>query len=91
MKEHNGHAPNGIPNVVPGLLPLWELLDIMQSGKITDLEGRLFLFEIETEGIRPLINFYSEPPNVKKRICDVIRLFGFETCMKAVILYSEQM
>ncbi|CAI6512879.1 Ate1p [Saccharomyces cerevisiae x Saccharomyces kudriavzevii VIN7] len=91
LKEQNDSSPGGIPNVVPGLLPLWELLHIMESGKITDLEGRLFLFEIETDGIRPLMNFYNEPPHVKKCICDLIRLFGFETCMKAVILYSEQM
>ncbi|KOG99489.1 arginyltransferase [Saccharomyces eubayanus] len=91
QQGQHDQAPRGIPNVVPGLLPLWELLDFMESGKITDLEGRLFLFEVETDGIRPLINFYSESPPVKRRICDAIRLFGFETCMKSVILYSEQM
>ncbi|EJS43706.1 ate1p [Saccharomyces arboricola H-6] len=91
LKEQRDHAPSGIPNVVPGLLPLWELLDIIETGKITDLEGRLFLFEIETGEIRPLTNFYCETPQVKKRICDTIRLFGFETCMKVVILYNESM
>lgn len=81
--DHQGYT---IPNVVPGLVPLKEILGMVLHGEINKLEGDVTLFDMYKGDIRLLHSFAGESPEVKKVICDVVRVIGLENTRGVLLL-----
>ncbi|CDH15408.1 related to ATE1-Arginyl tRNA transferase [Zygosaccharomyces bailii ISA1307] len=75
-----------IPNVAPGLLPLHEIADLVSEGKFDLLNNRLLLFDTTDGRIRPMARFTDESPQIKKAICNLVRLFGLQNTRDALLI-----
>lgn len=75
-----------LPNVVPGLLPLWQILHIVQSGEIRLLNNKLMLYNTRTGQIRLVKDFEAESKRTKRVICNVIRMIGLKNTAKSLII-----
>ncbi|QLQ79808.1 hypothetical protein HG537_0C04570 [Torulaspora globosa] len=75
-----------IPNVVPGLVPLKEILQMIVQDRISILKGNVTLFDMLEGEMRRLGNFEDESPEIKKIICDVVRLIGLENTKGLLLL-----
>ncbi|CCE63544.1 hypothetical protein TPHA_0F00570 [Tetrapisispora phaffii CBS 4417] len=85
-KKKTSDAIRSIPNVLPGLVPLPEVLEIINSGKIDTLKDKLLIFDTELGGLRPFMGSKLESPEVMKIICDTIRVMGTENAMNTIII-----
>ncbi|GAV55787.1 hypothetical protein ZYGR_0AY01800 [Zygosaccharomyces rouxii] len=75
-----------IPNVVPGLLPLGEILQLVLQKKINSVNNKMVLFDTSVGHIRLVVDFDCEPPQIKKVICDLVRLFGLQNTMDSLVI-----
>ncbi|CEP60488.1 arginyltransferase LALA0_S01e12046g [Lachancea lanzarotensis] len=75
-----------LPNVVPGLLPLWQILQIIESGDITRLNNKLMLYNVRSGQIRVVSDFALETKRTKRVICNVIRMIGLNATAKSLII-----
>ncbi|SCU84583.1 LAFA_0D10770g1_1 [Lachancea sp. 'fantastica'] len=75
-----------LPNVVPGLLPLWQILQIIQCGNITRLNNKLMLYNVRSGQIRVVSDFAAETKRTKRVICNVIRMIGLNATAKSLII-----
>lgn len=75
-----------IPNVVPGLVPLMEIVSLFESGKMNELNNNVVLFDTKINALRIVRDFISEKPEIKTVITDVIRLIGLDNTKKAIII-----
>ncbi|AET41072.1 arginyltransferase Ecym_7226 [Eremothecium cymbalariae DBVPG len=75
-----------LPNVVPGLVPLWEILKTIKSGDINHLNGKLMIYDTRAGQVRVLKHFQQESPQTKRYICNVIRLIGLKTTASSLII-----
>lgn len=75
-----------LPNVVPGLLPLWQILQIVESGEINRLNNKLMLYNTRTGQIRLVVDFQLESKRTKRVICNVIRMIGLKNTAKSLII-----
>lgn len=75
-----------IPNVVPGLVPLREILQLVSQGRIHLLNNRLLLYDATEGSIRPVLDFESESPQIKRIICNVVRFFGLQNTLNALVI-----
>ncbi|CDO96118.1 unnamed protein product [Kluyveromyces dobzhanskii CBS 2104] len=75
-----------IPNVVPGLVSLEDIVTLIDNGKLDQLNGQLIIFDTSFNGLRMLIDFDSEEPIVKTTISDITRLIGLENVKKSIII-----
>ncbi|SCV00569.1 LANO_0F07536g1_1 [Lachancea nothofagi CBS 11611] len=75
-----------LPNVVPGLLPLWQILQIIESGDITRLNNKLMLYNVRSGQIRFVTDFQAESKRTKRVICNVIRMIGLKSTAKSLII-----
>lgn len=83
--EEEDDQPLRIPNVFPGLVPLNEITEMVLHGDIQSLQGNVTFFEMYQGSIKMLRNFSDESPEMKKILCDVVRLIGLENT-KGVLL-----
>ncbi|SCU92761.1 LAME_0F01376g1_1 [Lachancea meyersii CBS 8951] len=75
-----------LPNVVPGLLPLWQILQIIESGDISRLNNKLMLYNVRSGQIRVVADFAAETKRTKRVICNVIRMIGLKSTAKSLII-----
>lgn len=75
-----------IPNVVPGLVPLKEILEMVLHGDINSLQNNVTFFDMYEGNIRQLQSFSNESPEIKRTLCDVIRLIGLENTKGVLLL-----
>lgn len=75
-----------IPNVVPGILPLPEILHMVLQKKMNLLNNSLVLFDTSVGHIRLVVNFDQESPEIKKTICDLVRIFGLQNTMDSLVI-----
>ena len=75
-----------IPNVLPGLVPLYELLEMIISKEINKLNNSLLIFDTELGGMRFLRSFDDENPSNKRIICDTVRFLGLNNALDTIII-----
>ncbi|CAG57677.1 uncharacterized protein GVI51_A00187 [Nakaseomyces glabratus] len=76
-----------IPSICPGLIPLWELKDLLMSGKLQkELTGRTLVFDTSFGFIRKLEPWEDEDSTTKTAICDVVRLLGLEMASNSIVV-----
>lgn len=75
-----------IPNVVPGLLPLGEILQMILQQKINLVNNNMVLFDTSMGHIRLVVDFDQESPQIKKTICDLVRLFGLKNTIDSLVI-----
>ncbi|SCU93733.1 LADA_0G04632g1_1 [Lachancea dasiensis] len=91
-EEDDGDVPGytneiyHLPNVMPGLLPLWQILQIVESGDITRLNNKLMLYNVRSGQIRVVSDFAEESKRTKRVICNVIRMIGLKSTAKSLII-----
>ncbi|KAL6937466.1 hypothetical protein ACO0RG_003976 [Hanseniaspora osmophila] len=91
-EEDDGDIPGytkeiyNIPAVIPGLLPMWQIAQIIQSGAINSINNKLMLYNTRTNQVRKMEDFSKENKRVKKCICNVIRLIGLKATAKSLII-----
>ncbi|CAR29494.1 hypothetical protein ZYGR_0AD01760 [Zygosaccharomyces rouxii] len=86
---NDGNGKNDIyriPNVVPGLLPLEEILQMVLQKKINLVNNSMVLFDTSVGHIRLVVDFDSESPKIKKAVCDLVRLFGLQNTMDSLVI-----
>ncbi|KAK5782422.1 arginyltransferase PWA37_005433 [Arxiozyma heterogenica] len=76
------------PNVVPGLIPLAELLTMIKENKLSELNGRLFLFDLAVHRIRPIFNILEESPEILTMLCNLVRVLGLEMAKKCLVILN---
>ncbi|AMD22250.1 HGL090Wp [Eremothecium sinecaudum] len=83
-----GYSDNhyNFPAIVPGLLPLWQLMEMLQNGSIKKINNNLMLLNMVTGQLRAVRDFDKENPFIKQIICNVIRLIGLDNTAKALII-----
>lgn len=80
---------NGIynlPNTIPGLLPLWQILQIVDNGDINRINNKLMVYNTATGQMRVIREFSKESNRTKLVICNVIRLIGLANTTKSLII-----
>ena len=82
-QEDNFHR---IPEILPGALPLWELLEIIRSRRIDELNGELMFFDTRYLCFRPLLEFDRQPGDKKLLICNIVRLLGLELAKTVIVV-----
>lgn len=88
-KDEFQAAENGvfqIPNVVPGLVPLNQIHDLVQSRAMCILQGNVDFFDMYSGDMRPLDSFEDESPTIKKLLCDVVRAIGLENSRGMLVI-----
>lgn len=85
-EEQDENKIHSLPNVIPGLVPLSEILNMVMSGKINALNRNLALYDTEQGGVRLVLDFHDESKQIKKIICDVVRLIGLKNTLDALII-----
>ncbi|QLL32928.1 hypothetical protein HG536_0D04500 [Torulaspora globosa] len=85
-KEPEENEMHNIPNVVPGLVPLKEVLQMIMKDRISVLEGTVTLYDLLEGEMRRLERFEDESPEIKKILCDVVRLIGLENARGLLLL-----
>ncbi|KAL6940741.1 hypothetical protein ACO0QE_004654 [Hanseniaspora vineae] len=91
-EEDDGDIPGytkeiyNIPAVVPGLIPMWQIAQIIQSGAINSINNKLMIYNTRTNQVRKMEDFSKENKRVKKCICNVIRLIGLKATAKSLII-----
>lgn len=75
-----------IPNVVPGLVPLEEILQMVLHKEIHAVNNGLVLFDTSIGHIRLVTDFDSESQHMKKTICDLVRLFGLQNMIDSLVI-----
>jgi len=75
-----------LPNVLPGLVPLTELLSMLEMDRMRELDGKLLIYNTELQQIRPIFDFYSEPEEIKTTVCNVVRLLGMRLAKRALVI-----
>ncbi|SCU87528.1 LAMI_0D06414g1_1 [Lachancea mirantina] len=91
-EEDDGDAPGylnpiyHLPNVVPGLLPLWQIYHMISSGEMNRLNNKLMLYNTRSGRIRLVYNFDAESKRTKRVICNVIRMIGIRATAKSLII-----
>ncbi|SSD59617.1 related to Arginyl-tRNA--protein transferase 1 [Saccharomycodes ludwigii] len=92
FEEEDGDVPGytkeiySIPNVVPGLLPMWQILQIIESGEIDRLNNKLMIYNTRNGQVRLVRDFSKESKRTKRCICNVIRLLGLKITAKSLII-----
>lgn len=76
------------PNVVPGLISLAELLTMIKENKFSELNGRLFLFDLTVHRIRPILNVLEESPEILSMICNLVRVLGLEMTKQCLVILN---
>lgn len=75
-----------LPTVVPGLVPVHEILDMLETERLSELDAKLLIFDTELQQIRPLFDFYNESDEVKTTVCNVVRLLGMLLAKRALVI-----
>ncbi|OBA27845.1 hypothetical protein HANVADRAFT_22445 [Hanseniaspora valbyensis NRRL Y-1626] len=75
-----------MPAIVPGLLPLWQILQIMDRNEIKRLNNKLMIYDTEFRRMKVVKDFMNEDINTKRCIVNIIRLIGLEMTAKALIV-----
>lgn len=75
-----------IPAVLPGLVPLWEIAELVDSGKINAVNYKTLIYEVDVGTIRFIEDFHSESSNIKRIICDVVRCIGLTNTTQSLII-----
>ena len=75
-----------IPEILPGALPLWELLEIIRDRRINELNGELAFFDTDYLCFRPLLAFDRQPSDKKLLICNIVRLLGLELAKTVIVV-----
>lgn len=76
------------PNVVPGLISLAELLTMIKENRFSELNGRLFLFDLTIHRIRPIFDVLKEPPEILLMVCNLVRILGLEMAKKCLVILN---
>ena len=76
------------PNVVPGLISLAELLVMIKENKLSELNGRLFLFDLTVHRIRPILNVLDESPDILYMLCNLVRVLGLEMTKQCLVILN---
>ena len=87
--QSDSDSPEGIrplPNVVPGMLPLHELLGMVESNRMNQLNGSLLIYDTQMLRIRPVFDFYSEPESIKTALCNVVRVLGLRLAKRTLVI-----
>lgn len=74
------------PNVFPGLVPLPEILEMVEKGKLNMLNYGLLFYDTKLGNIRPMSNFEKESSHIKKLVCDIVRCIGLHNTIDALII-----
>ena len=75
-----------LPTVLPGLIPVHEILDMLETERMSELDTKLLLFDTKLHQIRPLFGFYNESDEVKTTVCNVVRLLGMRLAKRALVI-----
>lgn len=75
-----------LPNVFPGLIPLPEILKLLETGELDKLNNMVMIYDLEMGGLRPMSNFRDEPPEIKKLVCNIVRCIGLNNIIGAIII-----
>ncbi|EDO18465.1 hypothetical protein Kpol_1032p59 [Vanderwaltozyma polyspora DSM 70294] len=75
-----------IPNVIPGLISLPELVDMIKKHRLTELNYQLIIFDSQLGKMRLVSDFDSEIPETKRIICDMIRTVGLEYATDTILI-----
>ncbi|AEY98985.1 FAGR165Wp [Eremothecium gossypii FDAG1] len=75
-----------LPNVVPGLVPLWQILKILKSGEIRHINTKLMIYDTRLGRVRLVRDFHQEAKTTKRVICNVIRLIGLKNTANSLIV-----
>lgn len=75
-----------IPLIFPGLVPLWELQELLDSGRLQQaLVGKTLIFELETGSMRLFGPWDYEDEETKTAVCNVVRLLGLEMTSQSLV------
>lgn len=74
-----------IPDVMPGLLPLTEILELCESGKINQLNLHARIYDTKRGKVRLIRDFHSETNEIKTILFNTIRVLGLHIVKKSVI------
>lgn len=85
-EEEDESEAYSIPNVVPGLVPLREILQLVTNDAFSTLQETVTLFNMYEGEMRRLENFEDESSEVKRILCDVVRLIGLENTKDMLLL-----
>lgn len=75
-----------MPDIVPGLMPLWQVLQLIESNDINRLNSKLMIYYSDEKRMRVVKNIMDEDTDTKKTIFNVIRLIGLELTVNALIV-----
>ncbi|SMN22548.1 similar to Saccharomyces cerevisiae YGL017W ATE1 Arginyl-tRNA-protein transferase [Maudiozyma saulgeensis] len=75
-----------LPNILPGLIPMTELLSMLETDRMRELDGKLLVYDTDLQQIRPIFDFYNEPEEIKTTVCNVIRLLGMRLSKRALVI-----
>lgn len=82
----SNHNIYRMPDIVPGLMPLWQVLQLIESNDINRLNNKLMIYYSDEKRMRVVKNIMDEDSDTKKTIFNVIRLIGLELTANALIV-----
>lgn len=83
-EKEDGIRP--IPNVVPGLLPLPQLLEMVENEDMNAVNGMLLIYDTQMLRIRPVFDFYTEPEQIKTAVCNIVRVLGMSLARRTLVI-----
>lgn len=75
-----------LPSIVPGLIPLWQIAEIIGNAEINCINDNVMVYDTTTGDMRVIHDFSAETADTKRIICNVIRLIGLENTKKSLII-----
>lgn len=84
--DENPNSIYTMPAIVPGLLPLWQVLQLVDRNEIKRLNNKLMIYDTEFKRMRIVKEFMNEDIHTKRCVINIVRLIGLEMTAKALIV-----
>ncbi|XBW36830.1 hypothetical protein QEN19_002409 [Hanseniaspora menglaensis] len=84
--EENTNSIYNMPAIVPGLLPLWQILQMIDRDEIKRLNNKLMIYDTEFKRMRVVKEFMNENVYTKRCVINIVRLIGLEMTAKALLV-----
>lgn len=86
LVDENKDVTQKLPLVMPGLLPMWELLDLFKENKISEVNGNLLLYDLQEQQLRPILSLEDEETRIITIVSNLIRVLGLEETKNTLII-----
>lgn len=86
LVDENKDATQKLPSVMPGLIPIWELLEIFDSNKINEVNGELLVYDLQEQQLRPILSLEDEDTRIITILSNIIRVLGLEETKNTLVI-----